>query len=148
MYLFDTDHVTILQWRTSPDYEALSERLSQCLADDFFVSIVSFHEEVRGWNRYINRAKTSADVVKAYEKFAKILANFSAMQVLSFDADAAAAFEEIKKQKIRIGTMDLRIAAIALVKDFTVLTRNFADFEKVPRLKFEDWTVPLKSQDS
>ena len=37
--------------------------------------------------------------------------------------------------------MDLRIAAIALSRDVTVLTRNTVDFERVPNLKFEDWPV-------
>ncbi len=37
--------------------------------------------------------------------------------------------------------MDLRIAAIALTKSMTVLTRNAVDFQKVPNLLVEDWTL-------
>ena len=46
------------------------------------------------------------------------------------------------KQKIRVGTQDLRIAAIALSLSSTVVTRNFRDFEKVPDLKIVDWSIP------
>jgi tRNA(fMet)-specific endonuclease VapC len=36
--------------------------------------------------------------------------------------------------------MDLEIAAIVRVEDATLLSRNQADFGKVPGLKVEDWT--------
>lgn len=40
---------------------------------------------------------------------------------------------------MRIGTMDLKIAAICLAHDATLLTRNLVDFEKVPGLRVENW---------
>jgi len=36
--------------------------------------------------------------------------------------------------------MDLRIAAIVLSRDATLLSGNLADFREVPGLKVEDWT--------
>ena len=41
--------------------------------------------------------------------------------------------------RIRIGTMDLKIAAIALANDAILLSRNLTDFSKVPALRVEDW---------
>lgn len=48
-------------------------------------------------------------------------------------------FEEMQKSKIRIGAMDLKIAAIALAADTLLLTANRQDFEKVPGLRFANW---------
>ena len=42
---------------------------------------------------------------------------------------------------IRIGTMDLKIAAIVLAHDATLLTKNLSDFRKVPGSKVADWTL-------
>jgi tRNA(fMet)-specific endonuclease VapC len=41
--------------------------------------------------------------------------------------------------KIRIGTMDLKIASICLAHDALLLSRNRVDFEKVPGLRVENW---------
>ncbi len=58
-----------------------------------------------------------------------------------FNEGAATEFDRLKKLKVRIGTMDLRIAAITLAHSATLITRNRRDFEKVPGLNFADWTV-------
>ncbi len=42
-------------------------------------------------------------------------------------------------QRIRIGTTDLKIAAIALTHQGTLLSSNRRDFDQVPGLRVEDW---------
>jgi tRNA(fMet)-specific endonuclease VapC len=65
--------------------------------------------------------------------------DFSRFQVLPFDEPAAARCDALRPH-VRIGTMDLRIAATALSHSLTVLTRNTVDFARVPDLVVEDWS--------
>ena len=71
----------------------------------------------------------------------QMLQDFTEALVIPFDAAAAAAFEELVAQRVRVGTMDLRIAAIALSRGMVMVTRNTSDFRKVPGLQIEDWTL-------
>ncbi len=71
-----------------------------------------------------------------------MLSNFYEAQVLPFDEAAASIFDEMRRRKVRVGSMDLRIASIALSQDMTVLSRNLSDFGRVPGLSVEDWTLP------
>ncbi|MDB5322387.1 MAG: PilT protein domain protein [Phycisphaerales bacterium] len=141
MYLLDTDHIGILQRRTQPQFERLWSRISQHQPLEFFTPIISFHEQVLGWNTYMSRARDQEGVVRAYLMFERILTDFSTAQILPFDTDSGRRFESLRQQKIRIATMDLRIAAIALAQRATLLTRNLVDFRKVPDLSVEDWTT-------
>jgi tRNA(fMet)-specific endonuclease VapC len=60
---------------------------------------------------------------------------------LPFDDKALTFFRNLRAQRVRIATMDLRIAAIALSHGLVLLTRNVGDFGKVPNLLTENWTV-------
>src|SRR5207248_2604959 len=140
-YLLDTDHISFLQRRSGPEYAALSARIAQNSPVDFAFSVVSFHEQVLGTHTVVIRARTTADVVRGYTLLLEILQGFQASPVLSFDAGAAAVFDGLRAQRVRIATMDLRIAAIALSRGLTLLTRNVADFSQVPGLLTENWTV-------
>jgi tRNA(fMet)-specific endonuclease VapC len=70
----------------------------------------------------------------------RVIEEFRRFPLIPFDAVAAAMFNNLKVHKIRISTMDLRIAAIALSRNLTLVTRNTSDFGKVPGLQLEDWT--------
>jgi tRNA(fMet)-specific endonuclease VapC len=52
---------------------------------------------------------------------------------------AADVFRQLRRQKIRIGSRDLKIAAIALAQGALLLSANLRDFEKVPGLRVENW---------
>ena len=140
-YLLDTDHVSILQRESGPEFAAESARISRESRDELAFSVVSFHEQVLGAHTYINRAKKPDGVVRGYAMLARILRQFAVSPVLPFDADAATVFEGLGARRLRVATMDLRIAATALSRGLVLVTRNMSDFSGIPGLGTEDWTV-------
>ncbi|NLY00939.1 MAG: type II toxin-antitoxin system VapC family toxin [Rhodopirellula sp.] len=139
-YVMDTDHLVILQRRTQPAFRNLLSRLRGKTSTDIFVSIISFHEEMQGWLALLNRARSAQQIVLAYRELEQLGRSFFEMNVLAFSEEAQRKFDELRQNRVRIGTMDLRIASIALVEGATVLTANTIDFQKVPGLAIEDWT--------
>jgi tRNA(fMet)-specific endonuclease VapC len=115
--------------------------MSQHSLSDFALSVISFHEQVIGAHSFINRAQTNTDMARGYTLLLETLNSFAKAPVLPFDTKAIAIFDEMKSQKVRVSTMDLRIAAIAISNNLVLLTRNTGDFSKVPSLITEDWTV-------
>jgi tRNA(fMet)-specific endonuclease VapC len=63
------------------------------------------------------------------------------VQALGFDERTGIEFDHLRAARLRIATMDLKIAAIALVHSATVLTRDLKDFGRVPEVGVEDWTA-------
>lgn len=89
----------------------------------------------------MNNFKSGDSLVQAYANLGETVKFFENIHVLDFDQEACNHYTELKRQKIRIGTQDLKIASIVLSKPAILVTRNRKDFEKIPNLKIEDWTV-------
>ncbi len=83
---------------------------------------------------------TADELIRGYALLARILSSYTRLPVGPFDAAAATVFDALKPQKLRVATMDLRIAAVALSRNLTLVTRNARDFARVPGLRLEDWT--------
>lgn len=141
MFLLDTDHLVIVQRNAQPEADRLRQRMTQFKQTDFFVSVVSIHEQMLGANKYVSQARTRASVIRGYHMIETALLDYNQFQILPFDEPAAIKFDELRQTGVRIGTMDLRIASIGLSHECTVLTRNGVDFDKVPDLQVDDWTA-------
>ena len=59
-----------------------------------------------------------------------LLEDFQTRPVLDFDEPAVTEHQQLTKKKVRIGAMDLKIAAIALANDAVLVSRNLADFAR------------------
>ena len=106
---------------------------------EVFLSIINVQEATSGWLALINRLTAGRDQVRSYASFQKTITAFSKFSILAFDTDAAEIFHKLKRELPRKGTMDLKIAAICLAHDATLLTRNVADFENLAGLRVENW---------
>jgi tRNA(fMet)-specific endonuclease VapC len=73
---------------------------------------------------YISRAKSIDQQVEAYRRLRGHLENYRQVPILDYDRKSAARYEGLRRARIRIGSMDLKIAAIALASDATLLSRN------------------------
>jgi tRNA(fMet)-specific endonuclease VapC len=141
MVILDTDLVSLLQAEDSKPKAVLSARLRGLQSVGVATTIVTYEEQMRGWLAYKARAKGVTQEAVAYGKLKNHIENYRTIVVLDFDGYAAAEYQRLRGRRIRIGTMDLKIAAIAILHDATLATRNLADFRKVPGLRIEDWTV-------
>ena len=138
-YILDTDHLTIVQMQTRPEYDRIQKRMRAHPDAIFQTTIVTFQEHVQGWLAYINKGHER--VLLGYARLASALRDYCQAIVLPFGNAAQDRFLELEALRLRIGTMDQRIAGIALAAGATLLTRNLRDFHKVPDLRVEDWTL-------
>jgi tRNA(fMet)-specific endonuclease VapC len=143
MLILDTDTLTILQHPECAEYGLLLHRLDAAsIAHAVCVTIVSVEEQLRGWLAYIAASRDLERMKGGYERLHFCLEDLRSREVVLFDDASIARFQDLRESRIRIGTLDLRIAAITLVHDATLISRNLRDFRKVPGLKVEDWTIP------
>lgn len=139
MILLDTDHLTILKYPANPGCIALSARMDASPDQQIGTTIITVEEQWRGWLAVIARTKDARRQVRAYRELASLLDFLNSWSVVPFEDAAAIQFEKIRQQGVRIGSMDLKIACIALVHDALVLSDNLNDFRQVPGLRVESW---------
>ena len=145
MILMDTDHTTFLKYPDSDRGRRLIERLEAASATEAVgVAIVTIEERMRGWLAAVAKEKTAARQVLGYRELSLLFEFYQEFDIVPFDDAAAQQFDDLRRQKLRLGTMDLKIAATALVNHALLLSANRIDFERVPGLRVENWLDPAK----
>ncbi|HEX4621812.1 MAG TPA: type II toxin-antitoxin system VapC family toxin [Myxococcaceae bacterium] len=127
--LLDTDICVAL---LKDDQEARARLLAEDPGDVCLCSVVK--AELLYGARHSKRVDPN---LRRLERF------FAPFESLPFDDAAAHWYGTIRAHLARVGRPiggnDLLIAAIALAQDVTVVTRNTAEFNRVPNIRLEAW---------
>lgn len=62
------------------------------------------------------------------------------IQLLPLNVPGIRRYRQLRTRHRRIGTNDLRIAAIVLEQQGILVTRNTTDFADIPGLQLDDWS--------
>ena len=137
MILLETDHASVLKYRDTERCRRLVARLALVVGEDIGTTIVTGEEQMRGWLASIAKERQARRQVGSYRELMGLFDFYSLYEVLPFDDKAVAIYDQF--HKIRIGTMDRKIAAIAIANNALLLTANRRDYEQIPGLRFENW---------
>lgn len=137
IYVLDTDSVTFHQ----AGRENFMRRLRAVSSESVFATVISVYEQLRGRLAVIHRSQEDFELIQAYKQLQATLRYFSLINVLPFTSGSADMMKNFRSEKLKIGTQDLRIAAIVLAVGGILITSNRRDFDKVPGLIIEDWNT-------
>jgi tRNA(fMet)-specific endonuclease VapC len=141
MVILDTDLITLLSRRDNEASIRLGRRLEHLPNADIVTTIITYEEQMRGWLAFVAKARHLPDEIKAYDRLVVHVKFYRGIPTLPFNELAAIEFQRIRQHRIRIGTLDMKIAAIALSQKATLLSRNLRDFRQMPDLDVQDWSA-------
>ena len=140
MILVDTDHATFLKYPESERGRRLIDRLTAVPPSEVVgVAIITVEERMRGWLAVIAKERTALRQVAGYRELARLFEFYQEFEIVPFEESAARQFDDLRTQRLRLGTMDLKIAATALGNDALLLSANRRNFDRVPGLRVENW---------
>lgn len=133
----DTDTLSLIQRR----HPVVTKRLQALPPREVVITIITYEEQMRGWLAQIRSTSKLEKLAAVYERFQSAVRALNEIEILPFNADCAQSVRRLQRLRLRIGTADLRIAAIALTRESILVTANTRDFSMIPGLALEDWTV-------
>jgi tRNA(fMet)-specific endonuclease VapC len=141
LYILDTDILSLLAHEDSNEAPHLRRHVAELPPSDSIVTtIINYEELMRGWMAFLAKTHSPSEQVRAYARLFAQLEAFRRIKVLPYDQGAAQIAESLKKTHPRIGRMDLKVAAVVIAADGTLITRNVRDFNVVKGLRVDDWS--------
>jgi tRNA(fMet)-specific endonuclease VapC len=138
LFLLDTDLLSLLE----QGHPLVLQHVNSHPVSDIALSAISIQEQMQGFLASSSRARNRQQIGHAFDMLvARLLPAWNRFEVLSFPETAILRIEQLRSQRLNVGLMDLRIAAVALENNLTVVTRNQRDFGRIPGLATADWSV-------
>ena len=130
MYMLDTN---ILVYAIRHPRDEINQVLKQHIARDVCISAITYGELEYG----VCKSRYPEQDQAAMQQF------HAGIPILDFDWNAAELFGDIiavlERKGQRIGDRDMLIAAHARSLDYTLITNNTREFERIDGLNIDDW---------
>ncbi len=138
MMAFDSDVLTLIFLGDAGFFQ----KAAKIPGAERSIPIVVAEQMLRGGLHAVRQAeagKAKAGIDVAYSYLEPTIAHMKRMQMLSFTPQVETLVQSWRKQKIKVGISDMRIAATCIVHSATLISRNRRDFDQVPGLLVEYW---------
>lgn len=137
-YILDTDHVSLILYNNA-------QVIANASLYPIAVTIITVQELFNGWAGRINDPSLVHNLPALYTKLSTTVKYLQTVDILDFSLEADTCLKQLLKdnpslRKNRL-QKDMRIAAIALSLNATIVTRNSQDFEQVPGLRITNWAL-------
>lgn len=139
MSLFVLDTYVLSLWQHG--HTQISQRVATRSADELAVIIITVQEQLDGWHSRLPRAKNKTQLALLYQRLLDSVRFLSRLAILPYSEAAIDRYEQLRKQKLNLGKMDQRIAAIVMECGAVLVTRNVSDFSRIAGLTIEDWSA-------
>lgn len=137
LYVLDTDILSLYE----NDHAIVRPRVDAHHWQELAITVITIEEGLAGWYTLLRRVRRRDQWPPLYAQLANKVDFLARWQKLLFTAAAIARYEHLLTLHLNVGRNDLRIAAITLEHGGTVVTRNLRDFQRIPNLVVEDWSV-------
>ncbi len=139
MIAFDSDILTLIWEKVEP----YCSKADQIPLADRGIPVVAAEEVLRGRLNQIRKSEAGRFKITlpaAYAFFEFTLSALRGGTYLPFTSGAEQLVGSFRSAKISVKAMDMRIAAIAIANNATLVTRNARDFRLIPGLQLDVWT--------
>jgi tRNA(fMet)-specific endonuclease VapC len=117
------------------------QRVGATPAADLAITVMTVDEQLSGWYTLARQARVPRDIAHAYTRLGEAVWRLAQWAILPYTEQAITRVAQLKALRLNVRVMDLRIAAITLEHGGILVTRNLRDFQRVPDLTVEDWSV-------
>ena len=140
LWILDTDITSLLLTR----HPIVSQRVIAA-GQDVALSIITVQEIFNGWVSRINATDKPDELIHLYGRLERMITLCKKVPILGFDQTAVARLDRIISLNPNLGKKrvqkDMRIASIVLANNAILVTRNTRDFQPVPDLSIENWSI-------